>query len=299
MVLRFTEKYCAQRSLLSMTWAKDNRKLFIEKLRNPKTISKTDTFTRSQLEAVSKRFIRAYHFPQLTDKQFLRDYWYIPDYEIDIPPEVGESSHKTPRQQCLIMRLEKRLDTFLFRCHFAESFLVARRLIEEGNVKINQRTELRYGHLLEPGDLITIDPKVTPFISGRASFNKHDDDYSLIPQMAVLPEYIEVDYLTCSAIFLRDPLIFKHRIDVPTPFKSSYYEAAFDHYSRKHRALVKGKSKKLIVNQCTYINGELTGLKKKFNDRLDDLEKGSNVEKGTDKSIPLQYPKRVGAHRTF
>jgi len=52
---------------------------------------------------------------------------------------------------------------------------------------------------------------------------------------AFLPAYLEVSHLTCSAVYLRDPVARAGRSEIPTPFRPDLYDLAYNYYTRRYR----------------------------------------------------------------
>lgn len=43
-----------------------------------------------------------------------------------------------------------------------------------------------------------------------------------------IPTYLEVDFATCSAVFLRSPLVQPRRMEIPSPFPPSWHQLAYE-----------------------------------------------------------------------
>lgn len=237
----------------------------------------------SKREVESRRMVRSYHFPRITEREFFKEYWTTPDY---LPSREGPRGVAAPVQMVFLSRLEKRLDVAVFRCHFAESIYASHKIIKQGKVKVNGRIRTVSSYLLNPGDLISVDPQSTALLSGRASIDVDKDEWSLTQHLATIPEYLEVDYLTSSAVFIRNPLVHQDRVDIPTPMAQGIYEDAYNHYNKRYLRARATKSKKLDVDDKIYVSGELTGIKAEF-------------KKVYDQILPdIQTPRSYSRHRS-
>ncbi|CAE6492995.1 unnamed protein product [Rhizoctonia solani] len=58
----------------------------------------------------------------------------------------------------MLVEVERRLDVFIFRCCFATSAWQARQLVVHGKVKLNGKKQMNPNVLLNPGDLVSVDP---------------------------------------------------------------------------------------------------------------------------------------------
>lgn len=131
----------------------------------------------------AKRLVRAYHGDWIEEKRFKK--FFLPD---SLPPIVGKKNlegvskdAKVPLTSMMFAEVEKRLDTVVFRCCFADSVYKARQMVVHGKVKLNGK-KVRFGRAalegrrtgrltlflaqqhsdphtrLQPGDLISVDP---------------------------------------------------------------------------------------------------------------------------------------------
>ena len=72
---------------------------------------------------------------------------------------------KTPNPKTFFLEiLEKRLDTVLYRSHFATSMRNARQLISHNHVLVNKKLVSKSNFLLQKGDLIEVDTKLHKLI---------------------------------------------------------------------------------------------------------------------------------------
>ena len=76
------------------------------------------------------------------------------------------------------------------------------------------------------------------------------------------PAYLEVDYPTCSTVFLRSPLPQPNEVEVPSPFPPSVHQLCFEWYYNIHR-----RKEKQVIWKPVVVNGMTVKLKPKF-DRM-------------------------------
>ena len=117
-----------------MSWCKQNTE-------NLKSIDKLPFLEKKsvfQQRWLAKKYLKAYHFPLLTEKQFLARH-----FKLNLAMGVysrREKSQLPPIQAVMFGELERRVDVVVFRSHFASSILNARNLVVEGHVKVNGET---------------------------------------------------------------------------------------------------------------------------------------------------------------
>lgn len=101
----------------------------------------------------AKQLVRGYHGDWIPEGKFKKDY--LPD---GLPPIVGGShEEKVPLASMMFAEVEKRLDTVVFRCCFADSVYRARMMVVHGKVTLNGRKVSSSAHsvVMPPGtDLI-------------------------------------------------------------------------------------------------------------------------------------------------
>ncbi|KAK4056718.1 hypothetical protein OIO90_002270 [Microbotryomycetes sp. JL221] len=173
------------KALPRMSWSASNLYNLYQRTYGPPT-SET-SFTKSsktlfQQKWKAKQLVRAYHGDWLQEQKFKRHY--LPDSLPPIvaptassssappsssrtssrpgprrsPQEVAVDSQKVPLASMMFSTLERRLDTVVFRCCFAHSVYRARQMVIHGNVKLNGRRVSDPNIMLQPGDLISVDP---------------------------------------------------------------------------------------------------------------------------------------------
>jgi len=81
--------------------------------------------------------------------------------------EAAEKAASTPVGSLMFMEVERRLDVFLFRCCFATSAYQARQLVVHGKVMLNGVKHTNPNALLNPGDMVSVDPAAMPLLRIR------------------------------------------------------------------------------------------------------------------------------------
>jgi ribosomal protein S4 len=123
------------------------------------------------------------------------------------------------KKKSLLLALEVRLDVILVRIHFCPTLHSARQLIAHNKIYVNFHVVNTPGFRLRNGDIISILPGHIDFVHSNikgllkpsnASFESH-------PQNSIVPSYhIEVNYRTCNAVLLYEPveIYFPYKIDL-------------------------------------------------------------------------------------
>lgn len=106
--------------------------------------------------------------------------------------------------------------------------------------------------------MITIDACAVPTIKGT----KEEPTFEPVPYMSpwmFTPAYLEVDYKTLSAVFLRSPLPQPNSVEIPSPLPPRWHQLAYEWYATIKRNKTKEPLKDPLV-----INGITVRLKPKF-----------------------------------
>ncbi|KAF7303755.1 S4 RNA-binding domain-containing protein [Mycena indigotica] len=129
--------------------------------------------------------------------------------------------------------VERRLDVLIFRCCFAPSIYEARRLVIHGNVLLNGRKHSNANTRLAPGDMFSVRPSAIKFLQPQKKSDESDNITERLkapvgstpfnlPFFAspwlFIPAYLEVSFLTCSAIYVRHPTARPQYSEIPTPY---------------------------------------------------------------------------------
>lgn len=87
---------------------------------------------------------------------------------------------------------ERRLDTVLYRAKFSDSIRSARQLIVHGKVFLNNKKIKSQSHILNQGDLISIDPNSSELIEKYIAFSN---------TWPIPPKHLTINYKTLQIIF--------------------------------------------------------------------------------------------------
>ncbi|KAJ3417509.1 mitochondrial 37S ribosomal protein nam9 [Chytridiales sp. JEL 0842] len=153
-----------------MSWNKYN--LYnLQKRTRPEDISRRTVF---QQKWHAKRELRAYHAPNVTEKQLIDRHW---KNQLPLRQMTAKEKEKLPPVQALAFgELERRLDVALFRAHFAKSIWQARASVVQGHVLVNGE-KCRYpARRLHSGDMVTINPSVIPTLMKPAPLETIEEE---------------------------------------------------------------------------------------------------------------------------
>ncbi|KAL4399332.1 mitochondrial small ribosomal subunit protein [Malassezia pachydermatis] len=143
----------------------------------------------------SKRLLRGYHGDWIPERRFKR--WFLPSslpsFHPAIAPQLKKLGHDadaknaldtpTPPVKSLFVRdVERRIDTVVFRCCFAHSVYYARSMVLHGKVTINGTVVKDPGHLLQEGDLISVEPECIPMLNKHVAKRVQADRERLAPK---------------------------------------------------------------------------------------------------------------------
>jgi small subunit ribosomal protein S4 len=102
--------------------------------------------------------------------------------------------------------LERRIDTLIYRVHWATSFFNARQIINHGHVLVNNKVVTNPSYILNIGDKIEIKKNSFSIIKDNILKNINNIYVNT-------PSYIEVNYNILTAMFLYNP----HYSYIPYP----------------------------------------------------------------------------------
>ncbi|RKP06879.1 hypothetical protein THASP1DRAFT_17886 [Thamnocephalis sphaerospora] len=232
--MRHRAPYSAARGLIRMSWNKYNLYNLVKReLPQP---SARKTLYQQRWEA--KRLTRNYHGDRVTERrwQALSITSQLPDFA-NMPPEAKAAAKALALRPTIASltyaALERRLDTVVFRCLFAPSVYAAKQMVRHGKVKVNGRKLAYPSYNLKDGDIITVEPSAIQMLSGEAGTDMEYTPKPYSQPFHFLPEYLEVDYTTCSAVFLRAPVSRPGRSEVPSPYPPEMHQLAHEFYVRK------------------------------------------------------------------
>ncbi|KAJ3016523.1 hypothetical protein HKX48_003998 [Thoreauomyces humboldtii] len=285
------------RALLRMSWNKYNLYSLATRLR-PEDLSRKSVF---QQKWTAKRELRAYHVPNITERQLIQRHWSarLPLQQLT----QAEKDRLPPVQALAFAETERRLDVVVFRAHLASSLWMARASVVQGHVLVNGEKCEYPARRLEDGDMVTVSPSSVPTLrkptvlttttttatdatSTTTSSTTTPStgrkvpllDFKPVSYMApwmFIPSYLEVDYSTCSVIFLRSPLPQPDHVEVPSPFPPEWHQLAYEWYSSIFK---KKESIRTDPNlqPPVVVEGQTVKLKRKFAEirRRDVKERG-------------------------
>lgn len=178
----------------------------------------------------------------------------------------GEVVHQMAAVGSLMFsEVERRIDTVVFRSCFAHSIYEARRLVVHGDVKLNGKrvrffvpylihvlTFLQHQNAntrLKPGDMITVDPSAIRFFKPPRddctdNVNQNEPDAAALTPFHLplyaspwlfIPAYIEPNFATCSAIYVRHPTARPGYSEIPTPYDADgeIIRSAWEWYTKR------------------------------------------------------------------
>ncbi|KAL8281367.1 hypothetical protein RQP46_006401 [Phenoliferia psychrophenolica] len=142
-----------------MSWSPANLYNLFQRSYGPPTSA--TTFTKSsktlfQQKWTAKQLTRAYHGDWIEEGKFKKAF--MPDHLPQLTGTRGKEEARVPLASMMFAEVEKRIDTVVFRCCFADSVYRARMMVVHGNVKLNGKKHMDPNTKLQPGDLISIDP---------------------------------------------------------------------------------------------------------------------------------------------
>ncbi|KAF4566307.1 mitochondrial 37S ribosomal protein nam9 [Pleurotus pulmonarius] len=163
--------------------------------------------------------------------------------EKDLEEEV-EKKGMAPVGSLMFSEVERRIDVFIFRCCFVHSVYEARRLVIHGDVMLNGKKHQNANTRLAPGDMVSVNPDAIRFFktptgahdtplprlldqpSSAVTDAPREDNRSLTPfylppyasPWMFIPAYIETNFKTCSAIYVRHPTARPGYSEIPTPY---------------------------------------------------------------------------------
>lgn len=132
--MRFVKSpYSLSKQLIRMSWSKDNLYNLVVKPPIKKLSDLRATVYQQRWTA--KRELRAYHVPNISERQLLERHFTT---KIKLQHLKKEDMDRVPAVQALgFAELERRVDVVVFRSHFAKSIWEARSLVVQGHVSVN------------------------------------------------------------------------------------------------------------------------------------------------------------------
>lgn len=106
---------------------------------------------------------------------------------------------------------------------------------------------------------MTVDPNYIPTLTGAKHTERQFNFYPFMTPHMFTPEYLEVDYTTCSTVLLRSPLPQPERLEIPSPHPPLLHQLVFEWY-----ASIKRRKTKVVNFESVRLNGISIRLKPKF-----------------------------------
>jgi small subunit ribosomal protein S4 len=141
---------------------------------------------------------------QLREKQKVKRYYGLFEKQFKRYFEVA-SSRKGITGEILLVLLEQRIDTVVYRMHFASSRNMARQLVKHGHISVNGRKVDIPSFLIHEGDTVEVkeaSKKMIPILESMKN----------ITRVGTVP-WIEVDADNLKGKFLYEPK--REEIDIP------------------------------------------------------------------------------------
>ncbi|CAG8550284.1 4235_t:CDS:2 [Diversispora eburnea] len=234
------------RALIRMSWSKKNLYIMHSRGSRPPRLQNRSLF---QQKWQAKKDTRAYHGAQLNERQFRRLFEpRLPTTNIRITRDKAITEGKHPHVSVLTYAcLERRLDFIVFRSCFAPSIWAARQLVVHGKITVNGKKVSEPSHLASDGDLISVDPKAISLLSEPST--EKGLTFKPRPYMQpflFIPEYLEVNFNTCSTVFLRSPISRPGRTEIPSPFPPEFHSLAHEFYAERSKKKRGRRQKRLL-----------------------------------------------------
>ncbi|ORZ04538.1 hypothetical protein BCR41DRAFT_401001 [Lobosporangium transversale] len=233
-----------------MSWNKYNLYNLTQRTRTPNNSNKT----LYQQKWAAKKDTRSYHGDQITERQWQSM------FKTRLPTantKVGGVEPHPPVFSLTFAEMERRLDFIVFRSNFAPSVYAARQLVGHGKVTVNGKTMPFPSHRVTDGDIIQIDPASVPMLKKVESKTEEAEETSVgdgaassvtrakapmefVPKpfsqpFLFVPDYLEVNYNTCSTCFLRSPISRPGKTEIPSPFPPQMHALAYEFYARNRK----------------------------------------------------------------
>ncbi|KAJ1949338.1 hypothetical protein FBU59_001185 [Linderina macrospora] len=228
---KILEKLKLSREIISLSW-------------NPRNLyqlaTKTRLFNMKQKTLFqhmwkAKRDTRGYHDANITERQWLRMFNpRLPTLNV----KLGNKASHPNAAALLYAGMERRLDFIVFRSHFASSIYMARQLVIHGKVTVNGKKLAYPSHTVKDGDVVSVDPESVVTLK-KPDNGSQELEFVPVPYMQpwmFVPEYLEVNYNTCSTVFLHEPVTKPNATELPSPYPPEFHALAFKYYLRRGRS---------------------------------------------------------------
>ncbi|KAJ1720486.1 hypothetical protein LPJ53_004887 [Coemansia erecta] len=218
------------RELISMSWNPRN----LYQLAAKKRLFNMKQRTLFQHMWKAKRDTRGYHDANISERQWLRMFdTQLPTLNVKLNDKPNHPNTASLMYACM----ERRLDFIVFRSHFASSIWMARQMIVHGKVKVNGKDMPFPSHTVKDGDVVAVDPEAVVTLKPKANGS---GALEFVPQQyqqpwMFIPDYLEVNYNSCSTVFLREPVTRPNVTEVPSPYPPEFHALSFEFYLRRGR----------------------------------------------------------------
>ncbi|KAF9568370.1 mitochondrial 37S ribosomal protein nam9 [Mortierella alpina] len=231
--------YSLRRQMLRMSWNKYNLYNMTQRSRVVNNANKT----LYQQKWASKKDTRSYHGDQITERQWQSM------FKTRLPTantKVGGVEPHPPVFSLTFAEMERRLDFIVFRSNFAPSIYAARQLVGHGKVTVNGKSMPYPSHRVTDGDIIQVDPSAVSTLKQAKAPEGEEAESSVKAPMEFVPkpfsqpflfvpDYLEVNYNTCSTCFLRSPISRPGKTEIPSPFPPQMHALAYEFYARNRK----------------------------------------------------------------
>ncbi|KAF9294495.1 hypothetical protein BKA57DRAFT_450785 [Linnemannia elongata] len=233
--------YSLRRQMLRMSWNKYNLFNTTQRARVPNDANKT----LYQQKWASKKDTRSYHGDQITERQWQSM------FKTRLPTantKVGGVEPHPPVFSLTFAEMERRLDFIVFRSNFAPSIYAARQLVGHGKVTVNGKPMPYPSHRVTDGDIIQVEPTSVSTLKKAAPKEGEEEAGSAVSKAPMefvpkpfsqpflfVPDYLEVNYNTCSTCFLRSPISRPGKTEIPSPFPPQMHALAYEFYARNRK----------------------------------------------------------------
>lgn len=104
----------------------------------------------------------------------------------------------------LLILLERRLDTVLYRMNFASTFYSSRQIISHSHIKVNGRKVNVPSYVVKNGDLIQVKNSSLSYLYNKLKNHSQNEKLGFIKP---LPSHLEVNYKVFAGILVHTPVI--------------------------------------------------------------------------------------------
>ncbi|KAJ1930217.1 hypothetical protein IWQ60_000542, partial [Tieghemiomyces parasiticus] len=256
--MRRKNLYCTVRALVRLSWEPANLYNLVTKNRRLFDGTRKTVY---QQQWTAKRETRAYHDSNTTERSWMSMFKpRLPTLNMQMLSGGNASSQKLSRvyhgsdatdesikelektrknrqhahaASLMYAPMERRVDFIVFRSHFVSSIYKARWIINTGMVTVNGKKVNIPSYTVDDGDVVQVDPRVVCTLKKAEDGTLKFNEVPFMQPWMFIPEYLEVNYNTCSTVYLRDPVTRPSRTELPSPFPPEVHGLAYDFYTGK------------------------------------------------------------------